>query len=73
MIFDNIYLFCITFDDNFDSIESLIYAAQNQKLTNASALAKSLELRIGSKLMLTMTIDIADHLIKGQIGQITFF
>ena len=23
--------------------------------------------------MLTMTIDIADHLINGQIGQITFF
>lgn len=78
MIFDNIYLFCITFDAifflyKFDSIESLIRAAQNQKLTNTGVLAKTLELKIGSKVMLTVTIDIVDHLINGQIGQITFF
>ena len=45
--------------------ESLIHAAQNQKLINTGGLAKTLELKIGSKVMLTVNIDIEDHLING--------
>ena len=45
--------------------ESLIHAAQNQKLINTGGLAKTLELKIGSKVMLTVNIDTEDHLING--------
>ena len=53
--------------------ESLIHAAQNQKLANTGCLAKTLELKIGSKVILTVNIDIEDHLINSQIEQKTFF
>ena len=52
---------------NCDSNGSLIHAAQNQILTNTGGLAKTLELKIGLKVMLTVNIDIEDHLITGHI------
>ena len=58
---------------NCDSTEFLIYTAQNQKLTNTDSLAKPLELKARSKVMLMVKIDIEDHVINCQIGHITFF
>ena len=48
----------------------MIEAAQNQKQTNTGGLAKSLELKIGAKVMLAVNVDTQDRLINGQTGNI---
>ena len=58
---------------NCNSNKYLINAAQNQKLTNTGGLAKTLELKIGSRVMLTVNFDIEHYLINSQVGQTTFF
>ena len=50
---------------------SIIQAAQNQKQTNIGVLAKPLQLKIGDKVILTINIDIQNHLINGQVGEVT--
>ena len=54
--------------DNCKYPLALIETAQNQKQTNTGGLAKSLKLKIGAKVMLTINIDIQDCLIKDQTG-----
>ena len=48
----------------------MIEAAQNQKQTETGGLAKSLLLKIGAKVMLTVNINIQDGLINGQVGEV---
>ena len=50
---------------------TLIQAAQIQKQTNTGDLVNLLMPKIGAKLMLTVNIDIQDHLINGQTGNIS--
>ena len=52
--------------DNCKHPPALIQAVQNQKQTNTGGLVKLLKLKIGAKVMLTVNIDIQDHLINGQ-------
>ena len=54
--------------DNCKCLLELIQAAHIQKQTNTGDLAKSLKLRIGAKVMLTVNIDIQHRLINGQTG-----
>ena len=54
--------------DNCKYLLELIQIAHIQKQTNTGDLAKSLKLRIGAKVMLTVNIDIPHRLINGQTG-----
>ena len=59
------------FPDNCKYSLTTIQAAQNQKQTNTEGLAKLLLtviFKLLSKVMLTVNLDILDHLINGQIG-----
>ena len=51
---------------------SVIEAARNQKQTKTGGLAKTLELKIGARVMLTVNIDVDDKLMNGQIGKVSF-
>ena len=50
-----------------------IASAQNRKQTDIGGLAKSLELKVGAKVMITVNIDIKDRLINGQVGEVFGF
>ena len=47
---------------------ALIQAAQNQNEANARGLAKLLQLKTGARVMLTVNMDIQDHVINGHTG-----
>ena len=46
-------------------------ASQNQKQTNTRSLVKLLKLKIGTKVVLTVNLDIKDRLINYQTGNIS--
>ena len=48
----------------------MILTAQNQKQTNTEGLAKLPKLKSGTKVMLTVNVDIQDHLINRQTGNV---
>ena len=50
---------------------TIIQAAQNQKQTNIRGLEKSLKLKIGAKVILTVNLDIQDRIIIGQTETIS--
>ena len=54
--------------DNCKYPLALLQAAQSQKQTKTGNLTKFLKLKIGAKVMLTVNIDMLDHLINGQTG-----
>ena len=56
--------------DDCSYSRNVIQDAQNQKQTNTGGLAKSLQLKIGVRVMLTVNIDIQDRLINGQVGEV---
>ena len=58
--------------DSKDPFQSIL-SAQNRKQTNTGGLAKCLELKVGAKVMVTVTIDIKDRLINGQFGEVFGF
>ena len=49
---------------------AMILPAQNQKQTNTGGLARSLNLKIGPKVMLKVNVGIQDRLINGQTGNV---
>ena len=57
--------------DNCKYPLATIQVAHDQKQTNTGGLAKLLKLKIGAKVMLTVNLDIQDHLINGQTGYIS--
>ena len=50
-----------------------IASGQNRKQTDTGGLAKSLELKVGAKVMITVNIDIKDRLINFQVGEVFEF
>ena len=56
--------------DNCKYQLAMILPAQNQKQTNTGGLARSLKLKIGPKVMLTVNVDIQDRLINGRTGNV---
>ena len=50
-----------------------IASAQNRKQTDTGELVKSLELKVGAKVMSTVKVDINDRLIDDQVDQIFGF
>ena len=57
-------LFNDKFPGNCKYPAALIQASQNQKQTNKRGLAKLLKFKIGSKIMLTVNVNVQDRLIK---------
>ena len=58
--------------DNCKYPLATIQTAQNQKQTNTGSLAKFYKLNIGAKLMLMVNLEIQNHLIFGQTGNISY-
>ena len=50
-----------------------IESAQNRKQTDAADLTKCLELKVGTKVVVTVNIDIKDRLINGQVSEVFGF
>ena len=53
--------------------ETLISLAQNKKQSETGGLAKYFKLKVRSKFMVTINIDIQDMLINGQVGEVALF
>ena len=49
--------------------KTLVSLAQNKKQSETGGLAKCLELKGGSKIIVTVTVHIEDILINGQVGE----
>ena len=50
-----------------------VVSAQNKKQTDTVGLEKCLELKAGTKVMVTVNIDIKDRLINDQVGEVFGF
>ena len=62
-----------TIPANSGFVQSQILAAQNRKQSESGGLARLLTLKLESKVMLTVKIDIQERLINGQMGVVKYF
>ena len=53
--------------------ETLILLAQNKKQSETGRLAKYFKLKVRSKFMVTINVDIQDMFINGQVGEVAVF